>query len=94
MPSPTITSGFLPNTDSPAMKYQKAFGGTNVEDKVSQYYGIDTTTDERARQVFFDGETPAWQVIIPEQQDMVRGAGLGETPAVHAEQVHRVAVET
>lgn len=26
----------------------------------------DAATDERARQVFFDGETPAWQVIIPD----------------------------
>ena len=26
----------------------------------------DSSTDERARQVFFDGETPAWQVIIPD----------------------------
>lgn len=26
----------------------------------------DAATDERARQVFFDGEIPAWQVIIPD----------------------------
>lgn len=26
----------------------------------------DATTDGRARQVFFDGETPAWQVVIPD----------------------------
>ena len=26
----------------------------------------DALTDERARQVFFDGETPAWRVIIPD----------------------------
>ena len=26
----------------------------------------DETTDERARQVFFDGETPRFQVVIPE----------------------------
>ncbi len=25
----------------------------------------DAATDERARQIFFDGETPAFQVIIP-----------------------------
>ena len=25
----------------------------------------DETTDERARQIFFDGETPDFQVIIP-----------------------------
>ena len=31
-------------TDSPAMKYQKAFGGTNVEDQVSKYHGIDSTS--------------------------------------------------
>ncbi|CUH53459.1 phage major tail protein, TP901-1 family [Shimia marina] len=26
----------------------------------------DASTDERARQIFFDGETPAFQVIIPD----------------------------
>ena len=26
----------------------------------------DASTDERARQVFFDGETPGFQVIIPD----------------------------
>ena len=26
----------------------------------------DANTDERARQIFFDGETPAFQVIIPD----------------------------
>ena len=26
----------------------------------------DATTDERARQIFFDGSTPAFQVIIPD----------------------------
>ncbi|EBA09746.1 phage major tail protein, TP901-1 family [Sagittula stellata] len=26
----------------------------------------DDTTDERARQIFFDGETPAFQIIIPD----------------------------
>ena len=48
-------------TDSPAMKYQKAFGGTNVEDMVSKYHGIDsmdgykacTTTSQCSRS---DGE--------------------------------------
>ncbi|HUH01324.1 MAG TPA: hypothetical protein VML75_04970, partial [Kofleriaceae bacterium] len=35
------------SSDSPAMKYQKAFGGTNVEDKVSQYYGVDRYKSSR-----------------------------------------------
>ena len=26
----------------------------------------DAATDERARQIFFDGETPAFQVVIPD----------------------------
>ncbi|MFN3145826.1 MAG: phage major tail protein, TP901-1 family [Paracoccaceae bacterium] len=26
----------------------------------------DATTDERARQIFFDGETPSFQVVIPD----------------------------
>ncbi|MGZ6142413.1 MAG: hypothetical protein ACXWLM_03690 [Myxococcales bacterium] len=36
------------NSDSPAMKYQKAFGGTNVEDLVSKYHGIDSMTSSAA----------------------------------------------
>lgn len=32
------------SSDSAAMKYQKAFGGTNVEDQVSRYHGIDSTS--------------------------------------------------
>src|SRR2546430_2557481 len=35
-------------SDSPAMKYQKAFGGTNVEDMVSKVHGIDSMTDSKA----------------------------------------------
>lgn len=31
-------------SDSPSLKYQKAFGGTNVEDQVSKYHGIDSTS--------------------------------------------------
>ena len=31
-----------PSTDSPAKKYEKAFGGTNVEDAVSRNHGIDS----------------------------------------------------
>ncbi len=36
-----------PGTDSPAMKYQKAFGGANVEDMVSRYHGIDSATSAK-----------------------------------------------
>ncbi|MGA9520045.1 MAG: pre-peptidase C-terminal domain-containing protein [Myxococcaceae bacterium] len=32
------------NSDSPAMKYQKAFGGTDVETAVSRYHGIESVT--------------------------------------------------
>ncbi len=35
-------------TDSPALKYQKAFGGTNVEDAVSRYHGIDSATGQKS----------------------------------------------
>jgi len=35
------------SSDSPAMKYQKAFGGTNVEDMVSKYHGIDSMTSSK-----------------------------------------------
>ena len=34
-----------PSTDSPAKKYEKAFGGTNVEDAVSRNHGIDSQED-------------------------------------------------
>lgn len=30
-----------PSSDSAVKKYEKAFGGTGLEDKISQYYGID-----------------------------------------------------
>src|SRR5262245_65726317 len=33
-----------PTSDSPAKKYEKAFGGTCVEDAVSTYHGIDAHT--------------------------------------------------
>jgi len=34
-------------TDSPAKKYEKAFGGHGVEDMVSKYHGIDSVTSAR-----------------------------------------------
>jgi hypothetical protein len=37
-----------PGSDSPAMKYQKAFGHAGVEDAVSRYYGIDSVTGARS----------------------------------------------
>ena len=36
------------NSDSPAMKYEKAFGGTGVEDAVSKYHGIDAHSSRKA----------------------------------------------
>lgn len=48
--------------------WRELLSGAGVKTAAISGSGIfkDTTTDERARQVFFDGETPAWQVIIPD----------------------------
>jgi hypothetical protein len=35
-------------SDSPAKKYEKAFGGTGVEDAVSKYHGIDAQSSRKA----------------------------------------------
>lgn len=37
-----------PNSDSAAKKYEKAFGGTGVEDAVSRYHGIDSQKSRTA----------------------------------------------
>ena len=43
-------------------------GGAGVKTAAISGSGIfrDADTDERARQIFFDGEVPAFQVIIPD----------------------------
>jgi TP901-1 family phage major tail protein len=48
--------------------WRELLTGAGVKTAAISGSGIfkDSTTDERARQVFFDGETPAWQVIIPD----------------------------
>ena len=48
--------------------WRELLTGAGVKSAAISGSGIfkDATTDERARQVFFDGETPAWQVIIPD----------------------------
>lgn len=51
-----------PNSDSAPLKYQKAFGGTNVEDAVSRYHGIESvskTCTETTQCDSFLGETCA-----------------------------------
>ena len=51
-----------PQSDSASLKYQKAFGGTNVEDAVSRYHGIESVS-KRCRETTecdsFLGETCA-----------------------------------
>ncbi len=51
-----------------AGQWRELLTGAGMKSAAISGSGIfkDTTTDERARQVFFDGETPAWQVIIPD----------------------------
>ncbi|MDP1825664.1 MAG: pre-peptidase C-terminal domain-containing protein [Archangium sp.] len=51
-----------PNSDSASLKYQKAFGGTNVEDAVSRFHGIESvskTCREATECDSFLGETCA-----------------------------------
>lgn len=48
--------------------WRELLSGAGVKSAAISGSGIfkDASTDERARQVFFDGEAPAWQVIIPD----------------------------
>lgn len=48
--------------------WRELLGGAGVKSANISGSGVfkDAATDERARQIFFDGETPAFQVIIPD----------------------------
>ena len=48
--------------------WREVLGGAGVKSASISGSGIcrDETTDERARQIFFDSETPLFQVIIPD----------------------------
>lgn len=48
--------------------WRELLGGAGVKSAAISGSGIfkDANTDERARQIFFDSETPAFQVIIPD----------------------------
>ncbi len=48
--------------------WRELLGGAGVKAASISGSGVfkDSATDERARQIFFDGETPNFQVIIPE----------------------------
>lgn len=48
--------------------WRELLGGAGVRSASISGSGVfkDAATDERARQIFFDGETPDFQVIIPE----------------------------
>ncbi|WP_116597059.1 phage major tail protein, TP901-1 family [Primorskyibacter marinus] len=48
--------------------WRELLGGAGVRSASLSGSGVfrDDTTDERARQIFFDGETPDFQVIIPD----------------------------
>jgi hypothetical protein len=37
-----------PRSRSPAEKYEEAFGGSRVEDRLSQYYGVDSQTNAKS----------------------------------------------
>ncbi|MXQ07639.1 phage major tail protein, TP901-1 family [Alphaproteobacteria bacterium GH1-50] len=57
--------------------WRELIGGAGVKSAAISGSGVfkDTSTDERARQIFFDGETPDFQVIIPDF-GIVEGAFL------------------
>jgi TP901-1 family phage major tail protein len=48
--------------------WRELLGGAGVRSAAISGSGVfrDDSTDERARQIFFDGETPAFQVIVPD----------------------------
>lgn len=48
--------------------WRELLGGAGVKSAAISGSGVfkDATTDERARQIFFDSEVPAFQVIIPD----------------------------
>lgn len=48
--------------------WRELLGGAGVKSATISGSGVfkDEATDERARQIFFDGETPDFQVIIPD----------------------------
>jgi len=47
--------------------WRELLGGAGVKSAAISGSGVfkDADTDERARQIFFDGETPEFQVVIP-----------------------------
>jgi TP901-1 family phage major tail protein len=48
--------------------WRELLGGAGVKSAAISGAGVfrDANTDERARQIFFDGEVPAFQVVIPD----------------------------
>ena len=48
--------------------WREVLGGAGVRTAAISGSGVfrDATTDARARQIFFDGETPEFQVVIPD----------------------------
>jgi TP901-1 family phage major tail protein len=48
--------------------WRQLLGGAGVKSASVSGSGVfkDEATDERARQIFFDGETPAFQLVIPD----------------------------
>lgn len=49
-------------------RWRELLGGAGVRSAAISGSGVfrDATTDERARQVFFDGEVPRFQVVVPD----------------------------
>ena len=51
-----------------AGRWRELLGGAGVRSATISGSGVfrDASTDERARQIFFDGEVPQFQVVIPD----------------------------
>ena len=62
--------------------WRELLGGAGVKSAAISGAGIfkDDSTDERARQIFFDGEVPDFQVIIPDF-GIVEGPVPGDEPS-------------
>ena len=64
----SCNAGSVDVTSLASEGWRELLGGAGVKAASISGSGVfrDASTDERARQIFFDGETPEFQVIIPD----------------------------
>lgn len=79
--------------------WRELLSGAGVKTAAISGAGVfrDETTDERARQIFFDGETPEFQVIVPDF-GIVEGAfqvtGLEYAGSYNGEATYEMSMES